>query len=407
MKKLLTLFLALATSVVMMNAVETIEIDFRNGEYTLIAPATLPAGVVVAGTARNDVHGYDNVVLTVPVEAGNYSLTVGACSFGNGSGSVTNEAGTVEYATFNQKKGDNMCYHQNPAANIVKVTFSISEAQTIKIICGQYTPYIKLEKVETLIYTITYANAVGATGIVPAALEVVDGEYITLPINHTLYKEGYTLTGWNDGYQIHDPNTSFHPNANTTMTAVFTQNTVTLNDRTSEMTVKWSFSQAEGVPSVSWEGGNNGFLVGQAIVNETPLDVQLSIATGKFANSGRTDEWAQVNTNTVFSFPAKQGMTIEAYTYSAPSIAVNGVPYTGEWAEKKVVFQYNGTDEVISLSNLSDNYYSYIKAIYPAPESTAIDNTVVTEKATKRLVNGLLLIEHNGKTYNATGVRVR
>ena len=99
--------------------------------------------------------------------------------------------------------------------------------------------------------------------------------------------------------------------------------------------------------------------------------------------------------------------TIEAYTYSAPSIAVNGVPYTGEWAEKKVVFQYNGTDEAISLSNLSDNYYSYIKAIYPAPESTAIDNTVVTEKATKRLVNGLLLIEYNGKTYNATGVRVR
>ena len=39
--------------------------------------------------------------------------------------------------------------------------------------------------------------------------------------------------------------------------------------------------------------------------------------------------------------------------------------------------------------------------------ATAISNTAVENKAVKRIVNGQLLIEKNGKTYNATGAEVK
>lgn len=45
--------------------------------------------------------------------------------------------------------------------------------------------------------------------------------------------------------------------------------------------------------------------------------------------------------------------------------------------------------------------------IKPIGVSTAIDNTIVCEKATKRIVSGQFVIEKNGKFYNATGVEVK
>ena len=40
-------------------------------------------------------------------------------------------------------------------------------------------------------------------------------------------------------------------------------------------------------------------------------------------------------------------------------------------------------------------------------DPTAVDNTAVEAKAVKRIVDGQLLIERDGKTYNAQGVEVR
>lgn len=45
--------------------------------------------------------------------------------------------------------------------------------------------------------------------------------------------------------------------------------------------------------------------------------------------------------------------------------------------------------------------------IKPIGVPTAIDNTIVGEKATKRIVSGQFVIEKNGKFYNATGAEVK
>ena len=49
-----------------------------------------------------------------------------------------------------------------------------------------------------------------------------------------------------------------------------------------------------------------------------------------------------------------------------------------------------------------------VRLIHAAPTTpTAIDNTSINLNATKRIVNGQLLIEKNGKFYNATGAEVK
>ena len=73
--------------------------------------------------------------------------------------------------------------------------------------------------------------------------------------------------------------------------------------------------------------------------------------------------------------------------------------------------QYTGT---IAFNTYADEYwetetekvYLTIK-VNVIDKATAIDNTAVEVKATKRIINGQLFIEKNGKFYNAIGVEVK
>lgn len=67
--------------------------------------------------------------------------------------------------------------------------------------------------------------------------------------------------------------------------------------------------------------------------------------------------------------------------------------------------------EVVLSSVLkSDESVQYIrikKVAFTTNDATAIDNAAVTEQATKRIVNGQVIILRDGKTYNALGTEVR
>ena len=57
-----------------------------------------------------------------------------------------------------------------------------------------------------------------------------------------------------------------------------------------------------------------------------------------------------------------------------------------------------------------NDLYSFIEVTYPASTpgpSTAIDNANANANAVKVIRNGQLLIERDGKTYNAQGAKVR
>ena len=317
------------------------EINFRTNSYTVLSGA-LPTGTNIAGTYHDNQHGYQNVVATVPVQAGSYRLTLGACDYSTNSGNVMSET-NIELATFNQQLGTNKCYHQNPTTNIVSMTFTIDKDQHIVIDCGQYTPYMKLEKISA--YAVSFALD-GAEGVAPAATNVTIGDAITMPMNKTMYKDGFTLTGWSDGVNTYAIGADFTPTSDAVLTPVFTANEADLLNAGTETTVKWFFGEINGAPSVHWEG-NNGILVAQATVDTKTIDVKLAInaTSGKFKNSGRGDKWAQVNNGTVFSYPYKEGVTVDVNTNSGNAT-------------------YDLADGALTCNQ--NDYYSYLELTFPA-----------------------------------------
>ena len=387
-------------------------IDGETYTYSDEAPAEYVA-ILSAAKYNGNQHGYQDLLVTIPVVAGNYKVTLGTCQYGNGSGSVTNEDGSVTLKSFNQNTG--ACYHSNTSSNVIYVTFSVDQDKTIKVDCGGFTPYIKFEQLADIEYIVTFANNdAEAEGTVPAVTNVVQGENITMPANRTLYKEGYTLTGWNDGENTYAIGADYTPTQDVTMTPVFTANTGSIATATSDVTVQWNFGLTEGAPAVAWQGRTGDFLVAQANVGGNPMDVKLIVDTkkessnGKFHNSGRTDFWAQVNANTTFTFPGKKDAIVEVYTYVDPATStLDGNTKTGDWSGYKATFN-TSNESGISVFEVKDGqYYRYLKVTYPASSTTALEQTDANAKATKILRNGILLIEKNGKLFNAQGVEVR
>ena len=319
------------------------EINFMSDPYGMISGAK-PEGTVIAGSFHDGQHGYQNVEATVPVKAGKYRLTLGACGYGNGAGNVMSET-NVELASFNQKLAEeSMCYVASTGANTVSVIFDIDKDQTITIDCGQYTPYMKLEAVTA--YQVSFALS-DAEGSAPAAVDVTIGEALTMPVNKTMCKDGYTLTGWSDGVNTYPIGESFTPANDVVLTPVFTANEADLLNASNDVTVKWYFGGGNGAPTTSYEG-TSGLLVAQATIGDKTVDVKLAIdaTSGKFAPQPDT-EWAQVRVGTIFTYPYKEGMTVKVDNYKS------NVTYYIADAEGKVTCGEN-------------DYYSYIEVTYPA-----------------------------------------
>ena len=220
----------------------------------------------------------------------------------------------------------------------------------------------------TPVYHVTFA-AEGAEGIVPAAQDVDDGQSIKMPVNKTLYKDGYTLTGWNDGTTTYAIGEDFTPAADATLNAVFTANESDLLTATVDITVKWAFGEANDAPSVHFEGGaGNGLLVTQVELNSKKIDVKLAIdaTAGKFFNKERGDKWAQVNNGTKFSLPSKEGATVEVETYAASTTSeLDGATGT---IEGTYVGTYAANPSAgKSLFEVKDgSYYAYLQVTLPA-----------------------------------------
>ena len=75
---------------------------------------------------------------------------------------------------------------------------------TLTVSGGSYTPYFAVEETDYVPNNKTATFSIGetgATGVVPAPItkDINFETTFTIPANFTLYKEGYTLTGWNHG----------------------------------------------------------------------------------------------------------------------------------------------------------------------------------------------------------------
>jgi hypothetical protein len=341
-------------------------------------------------------HGYVNLVATIPVEAGNYCITLGTCQYGTGTGAVKSVTEEI-LATFNQNDGT--CYHQNTEKNIVSVVIAVPTEQSIVVACGQYTPYFAIEKLADDQYTINFVNTTAdVIGDVPAETTVVKNESLTLPINQSMYKEGCTLTGWTDGSNTYAPGATFTPTAHTTLTAVFTANTVSIPTATSSISVRWCFGESNGAPSVHFEGGaGNGYLITQAIVDGVAIDAKLDInaTSGKFLNKDRSDQWAQVNATTTFAFLSKQGATVSLYAYGDPATSTLDNQAYAAYASNIASYAAEPSSNISTFVAKDGGYYNYLELTYtaPAPEVHFIGDSNANDVAD-------FIANNNGQTFD-------
>ena len=209
---------------------------------------------------------------------------------------------------------------------------------------------------------ITFSKPADVEGIAPASETVDLNSSFKIPTNYTLYKEGYTLTGWTDG------DGSFRPGLSYTMSKtvyelspIFTPNTVSLDDRTEAVTVRWDFRKNEGVPFVS----GSAFLVGQANIDGIPLDMKITIdaSTGKFDNSN--GDWAQVNPTTYFTIPVRKGSLFSSSTMSNTAKGFFDGVEAGTNNGYNLEYTYSGTNSSMVVGLGACSWYKYIDVTYP------------------------------------------
>lgn len=339
-----------------------------NGTQTRVAADDATANIVLNGKFHSNEHGWGNFSATVAVE-GPVKISMGSCAWG---GDVTIKDGTgATVGTFNTKTG--ACYHGDKANNIVSAYYKGTEATTLTISGGNYTPYFAVEAVNPADIPndvkITYQlGTVQAEGTVPAAETVEIGKSYTIPANYTLYAEGKTLTAWTDGTDTYKPGEAITAATNLELTPVFTDNTVSLADRTEAVTLKWNFRRDQGAPVLSYEG-KAGFLVTQAVVNGSTIDVRMPFTTspGKINNTNNTD-WCQMNSGTTFTVPSCKGAVVSMEAYSAPTTTT--IDGQSDYASgNTITYTIANTAETIDIVIGDGSYYRYINVVLPVVQA--------------------------------------
>ena len=365
-------------------------------------------------------HGYVNFKAEIPVKAGYYKVTAGECQYDGSSLSIKNSSDVAQtiYNLYGRSATsyslNGTCDNSTVGSQLHHQSFwyHAESDETIIIDFDQYTPYFSLEKVSgvpDVQHVVTFAKADGITGTLPETVIVTDGESITLPVNRTLYKSGYTLTAWNDGSKDYAPGASYTPSDHTTLTAVFTANAATLAESMSAVVVKWNLEPLTGIPAINISEGNTGFWVTQASINGKSVDFQMQVdntysdGQGKLSNSGRSS-WCQANKNTKITIPSLEDAVVEMSGYAA--FGADGKTATtiegSSSYDSSTTLSYTITGSSASTDIIIGNdcgYLSYIQVTYPRQVVPALSSLTVNGED---VASGILTDINTGDAYTAT-----
>lgn len=197
-------------------------------------------------------------------------------------------------------------------------------------------------------------------GVVPEAVEIAAGKKLAFSKNTSLYKEGYTMTGWNDGSITYSLSDKAKIVDNTEFTTVFTQNTVVRSDIKVAATASFS--------DVAWTStGTEVYHVAQATFDGESQDVPVIV-------NGKT-----------FTIEAIKGMTITFPTetigdYSAEDMTVDGDTWTYTGDASRVTVTYNG--DAASISTLTLVYPKTSKPVFDTDLSSSAHGLNIGESLT-------------------------
>ena len=222
-----------------------------DGTATRVEATDASADAVINGKYHND-HGWGGAKLTLPVD-GMVKIGVGNCDYATHTVKVTDAAGNEVAAFATEKTG---CWKNNKDDNHVTFGYYRGEATTLTITTSSYTPYLSVEAVAEAPSQATVSYDMGDTeaeGTLPAGMKADVGTDYTLPKNFTLYAEGKTLTAWTDGTDNYAPGQTIKLEKDLKLSPVFTENTVSLADRTDAVMLNFDFQTRNGAPVVGYE----------------------------------------------------------------------------------------------------------------------------------------------------------
>ncbi|MBQ8116278.1 MAG: Ig-like domain-containing protein [Prevotella sp.] len=349
-----------------------VKVDSSTGAASIVEAGEESTFSFTSARWNDGQHGWVNCVFTIPVN-GPVKIGLGNCRFGDQTGTIVDSDNNSTTLTV----GNSNCWSSNDIANTTSYTvYKGTSATTLTVTYNGYCPYISVEAVDAseLVSDATVSFSAGeATGmIVPASITGEVGSEITLPKNFTMYVEGKTLTGWSDGTTSYAPGASYTvPSADITLDPVFTENTVSLADRTEPVTLKWDFQRKNGAPTISSQNGT-GLWVTQAIIGNETIDVKLDFDTnngGKLANGNWTD-WCQMNGGTTLTIPNYKGATVSIEAYSAPTTTtIDGqTDYTANG--NTISYTVANTAETIDIVIGDGTYYRYVQTVLPVVQQS-------------------------------------
>ncbi len=337
------------------------------------------ANAVVSGVFHDNQHGWTGSQMVVAVD-GPVKIGIGNCTYGGHEASYTPEGG--ETVTFETKAE---CWESGDE----KVTFAYyaGDATTLTIKGAGFTPYISVEAIDAadIPHTATLTFAAGseaADGTYPEKQEVEIGTAVKIPANHSLYIEGKTLTAWTDGTNQYKAGDEVTVSEDITLTPIFTENTVTLADRTGAVDLVWQLGKKNNEGTVINIERKAGILVTQGYVKGQAIDVKADVdctSAGKMNNASRNDEWAQVNEGTKVTIPSGKNAVIKMNAYNAiTSTTING--QTGYTEDKTIEFTVTEEAETAEIvMGAEGQYYSYISTSIPASATSVIQEKSLYE----------------------------
>ena len=355
------------------------------GNLTQVDATADYANIVLDGKYHNS-HGWTGTKATFKVE-GPVEVSLGNCYYGSGTATLKNAEG--EQVASVSLVDKNTCWEQDNSS-VVTMKYT-GEATTLTLEYNSYLPYIGVKAIEATAVSVTYSldgveceGALLTTGGTYAAGDT----YKVQEKNTSLYKEGYTLTGWTDGTNVYTLGQKITlGEEDITLKPVFTENTVTLADRTEVTTVKFPVCVNEG----SQKFNGSGFTVGQATIGDTFIDVKAVIdvaagTTAKFAYN--KDEWTQVGAGTKITVPSYKGATISMTSYQpfgADGKTATTIDGQSDYTSgTSVSYTVANTAETVDIVFGDDAGYvtGNIVVVLPVPEQafvpTVFDNTDAT-----------------------------
>lgn len=220
-------------------------------------------------------------------------------------------------------------------------------------------------------YYITYNAGQLAAGSPPAAQWVEEGDEYTIPLNTTLYYEGYTLKYWVEdaanlsGTHYVPGKTYIAPAEHKRLFPVFEPNTFNILDIKAATTATWHFARKDGAPTMAYEN-SAGILMTQLYKDGDWIDLKIYLdATQKDGGYGKFNNVSDINRMqirdySVIQFPATPacvvGVTATGAEVYGTTVAGRKQGDAGYVAENNSIAvtcpdQINATDSVVFTTN--------------------------------------------------------